>query len=49
VQLVGRTPCDRIVVLDGPRGLTGRLLRVIIDKVDAFTLYGRLPDGPPMA
>ncbi len=40
VQLVGRTVCDRIVVFDGPRELTGRIVSVRIDKVDAFTLFG---------
>jgi tRNA-2-methylthio-N6-dimethylallyladenosine synthase len=47
VQLVGRTVCDRIVVLDGPRRLTGRLLPVMIEKVDAFTLFGKVADGKP--
>lgn len=41
VQLVGRTVCDRIVVFDGPSELTGRILPVVIEKVDAFTLFGR--------
>ena len=41
VQLVGRTVCDRIVVLDGPPELTGQILPVVIEKVDAFTLFGR--------
>ena len=40
-QLVGRTVCDRIVVFDGPAELTGRLLPVVIERVDAFTLFGR--------
>jgi tRNA-2-methylthio-N6-dimethylallyladenosine synthase len=40
VQLVGRTACDRIVVIDGPRELTGIILPVVIEKVDAFTLFG---------
>ncbi len=40
-QLVGRTVDDRIVVFDGPRDLTGRLIEVEIEKVDAFTLFGR--------
>ena len=39
-QLVGRTVCDRIVVFDGPRELTGRIVSVRIDKVDAFTMFG---------
>ena len=42
VQLVGRTTCDRIVVFDGPRSLAGRILPVMIEKVDAFTLFGRV-------
>ena len=41
VQLVGRTVCDRIVMVDGPRQWTGRLLPVVIEKVDAFTLFGK--------
>jgi tRNA-2-methylthio-N6-dimethylallyladenosine synthase len=42
-QLVGRTVCDHIVVFDGPRELTGKILDVEIERVDAFTLYGRIP------
>jgi tRNA-2-methylthio-N6-dimethylallyladenosine synthase len=42
VQLVGRTVCDRIVVFDGPRELTGKILPIIIEKVDAFTLVGTI-------
>ena len=41
VQLVGRTTCDRIVVLEGSPELTGRILPVVIEKIDAFTLFGR--------
>ena len=41
VQLVGRTVCDRIVVFDGPAELTGRILPVVIERVDAFTFFGR--------
>ncbi len=41
VQLVGRTTCDRIVVFDGRRELVGRILAVEIEKVDAFTLFGK--------
>ncbi|MCD4726571.1 MAG: TRAM domain-containing protein, partial [Pirellulales bacterium] len=44
VQLVGRTVCDRIVVFDGPRELTGRIMPVRIDKADAFTLFGSTVD-----
>ena len=40
VQLVGRTLCDRIVVFDGPRELSGKIIAVEIEKVDAFTLSG---------
>ncbi|MCE5267443.1 MAG: MiaB/RimO family radical SAM methylthiotransferase [Planctomycetaceae bacterium] len=40
-QLVGRTVCDRIVVFDGPAEVTGRILPVLIERVDAFTLFGR--------
>ena len=42
VQLVGRTVCDRIVVFDGPRELSGRILNVEIVGIDAFTLTGRV-------
>ena len=45
VQLVGRTTCDRIVMVDGPRQWTGRLLPVMIEKVDAFTLFGKVRDN----
>jgi tRNA-2-methylthio-N6-dimethylallyladenosine synthase len=47
VQLSGRTPCDRIVVFDGPRELAGRILPVEIVKTDAFTLFGRLARTSP--
>jgi tRNA-2-methylthio-N6-dimethylallyladenosine synthase len=42
VQLVGRSVRDHIVVFDGSRTLTGQILPVRIEKVDAFTLLGRL-------
>jgi tRNA-2-methylthio-N6-dimethylallyladenosine synthase len=42
VQLVGRTVRDHIVVFDGPRTLIGQILPVRIEKVDAFTLLGRI-------
>jgi tRNA-2-methylthio-N6-dimethylallyladenosine synthase len=42
VQLVGRTVCDRIVVFDGSLDLTGKILNVEIERVDAFTLYGKI-------
>ncbi|MEN6450331.1 MAG: radical SAM protein, partial [Thermoguttaceae bacterium] len=41
LQLVGRTVCDRIVVFDGPETLIGRILPVVIERIDAFTLFGR--------
>ena len=41
-QLVGRTVCDRIVVFDGDPALVGQILPVVIERIDAFTLYGRL-------
>jgi tRNA-2-methylthio-N6-dimethylallyladenosine synthase len=40
-QLTGRTPCDRIVVLEGPDELIGRLVAVEIVQTGAFTLFGR--------
>ena len=43
VQLVGRTVCDRIVVFDGPVALAGKILPIEIEKIDAFTLFGKLP------
>jgi len=42
LQLVGRTTCDMIVVIDGPSELTGKILPVKIEKADAFTLFGRI-------
>jgi len=44
-QLIGRTACDRIVVFDGPEPLTGQLLSVVVEKADAFTLFGKLSAG----
>lgn len=52
-QLSGRTPCDRIVVFDGNRRLTGGLARVRIEECTATTLIGSIvtrelqhtPDG----
>jgi tRNA-2-methylthio-N6-dimethylallyladenosine synthase len=41
VQLVGRTVCDRIVVFDGPANLTGRILTVVIERLDAFTMFAK--------
>ena len=42
IQLIGRTVHDRIVVFDGPRELTGKILNVVIEKLDPFTLFGKL-------
>jgi tRNA-2-methylthio-N6-dimethylallyladenosine synthase len=42
VQLVGRTTDDWIVVFDGRPELSGQILSVVIEKVDAFTLFGKL-------
>jgi tRNA-2-methylthio-N6-dimethylallyladenosine synthase len=44
-QLVGRTTCDRIVVFEGSTDLIGRILPISIEKVDAFTLFGRAVDS----
>jgi tRNA-2-methylthio-N6-dimethylallyladenosine synthase len=41
-QLVGRTTCDRIVVFEGSTELIGRILPITIEKIDAFTLFGRV-------
>ena len=40
VQLVGRTPCDRIVVFDGNRRQIGHLLPVAIYDITPYTLIG---------
>ena len=45
VQLVGRTVDDRIVVFDGPLHLAGQILVVEIEKVDPFTLHGKLANA----
>jgi tRNA-2-methylthio-N6-dimethylallyladenosine synthase len=42
VQLVGRTTCDRIVVFEGSPNLIGRILPITIEKLDPFTLFGRI-------
>jgi tRNA-2-methylthio-N6-dimethylallyladenosine synthase len=42
VQLTGRTVCDRIVVLDGPQELIGRIVEVEVYQASALTLFGRL-------
>ena len=40
LQLVGRTPCDRIVVFDGNPRQIGQILPVTIYDANAFTLFG---------
>jgi tRNA-2-methylthio-N6-dimethylallyladenosine synthase len=40
-QLVGRTPCDRIVVFEGPDRFIGELVQVRIEDASAVTLFGR--------
>ncbi|MDO5567364.1 MAG: TRAM domain-containing protein, partial [Planctomycetia bacterium] len=37
-----RTPCDRIVVFDGPLSLTGQLVQVRVTQSHPFTLMGEL-------
>lgn len=41
-QLIGRTAHDYIVVFNGPASLSGRFVKVSIDKTAALTLFGRL-------
>lgn len=41
VQLTGRTPCDRIVVFDGPAECIGQILHVEVEQVNGFTLFGK--------
>jgi tRNA-2-methylthio-N6-dimethylallyladenosine synthase len=48
IQLVGRTTCDRIVVFDGSTELVGQILPITIEKIDAFTLFGRTPAPPSL-
>ncbi|ADB15454.1 RNA modification enzyme, MiaB family [Pirellula staleyi DSM 6068] len=42
VQLTGRTPCDRIVVFDGNRRLTGELVQLAIYECAPHTLFGAI-------
>lgn len=42
VQLTGRTPCDRIVVFDGPASLAGETVSVRVLSAAPFTLFGEL-------
>lgn len=39
-QLVGRTPCDRIVVFDGNTRLIGQLVPLMIYEIAPHTLFG---------
>ncbi len=39
-QLVGRTPCDRIVVFDGTARQIGQILPIAISDATAHTLFG---------
>jgi len=41
-QLVGRTPCDRIVVFDGNPRLAGTLAKIVIHDCTATTLIGSI-------
>jgi tRNA-2-methylthio-N6-dimethylallyladenosine synthase len=40
LQLVGRTPCDRIVVFEGSQRQVGQIIPVAIYDVAPHTLYG---------
>jgi tRNA-2-methylthio-N6-dimethylallyladenosine synthase len=44
MQLVGRTTCDRIVFIEGPPELAGKILPVAIERADAFTLFGKIAE-----
>lgn len=44
-RLSGRTRQNRIVVFEGPAGLTGSLQEVAITSVNTWTLFGTLRDG----
>jgi tRNA-2-methylthio-N6-dimethylallyladenosine synthase len=51
LQLVGRTPCDRIVVFDGNSRLIGQIIPVMIYEIAPHTLFGvvatqRVSPGP---
>jgi tRNA-2-methylthio-N6-dimethylallyladenosine synthase len=48
VQLRGRTPCNRIVVVDGPPDLVGREVDAAVVDAGALTLFATLDDltGP---
>jgi tRNA-2-methylthio-N6-dimethylallyladenosine synthase len=40
IQLVGRTPCDRIVVFEGNRRQIGQILPLVIYNCTPMTLFG---------
>ena len=40
MQLMGRTPCDRIVVFDGAPRLVGRIIPVAVYDIAPHTLFG---------
>ncbi len=40
LQLVGRTPCDRIVVFEGNQRLTGQIVPLMIYEIAPHTLFG---------
>jgi tRNA-2-methylthio-N6-dimethylallyladenosine synthase len=42
VQMIGRTPRDRIVVFDGNRRQAGQFLQVQVDDASSHTLVGRV-------
>ncbi len=44
-ELKARASCNRIVVIDGPQNLIGRMVRVKIKQVMAHTLKGELIDA----
>jgi tRNA-2-methylthio-N6-dimethylallyladenosine synthase len=41
-QLMGRTPCDRIVVFEGHERLVGQIVPVEIEDASAVTLFGQV-------
>ena len=48
-QLTGRTPCDRIVVFEGPERLVGRFVPVVVEDASAVTLFGRVETSERIA
>jgi tRNA-2-methylthio-N6-dimethylallyladenosine synthase len=41
-QLMGRTACDRIVVLEGPDRLVGQFAPILVEDASAVALFGRM-------